>query len=247
MKPLLIVKLGSTFPALARDRGDFEDWVRDRLGLPSERVQVASPPAGEDLPPPDSLAGAVLTGSHSMVTDNADWSRRTADWLRQAVAAGTPLLGICYGHQLLAHAMGGRVGPNPSGREFGTVEIRLHPAAAEDPLFAGLPPCLGGQTSHAQSALALPPAARCLAWSDQEPHHAFRLGDSAWGVQFHPEFDAHVARTYIRYCAAPLRAEGRQPQQLLQAVRETPASESLLRRFAGIACGKDRDARREIV
>ena len=53
--------------------------------------------------------------------------------------AGLPLFGICYGHQLLAHALGGEVGDNPVGREMGTVGIDLHPEAAHDPLFDGLP------------------------------------------------------------------------------------------------------------
>ncbi|MEZ4555438.1 MAG: gamma-glutamyl-gamma-aminobutyrate hydrolase family protein [Caldilineaceae bacterium] len=62
-----------------------------------------------------------MTGSHSMVTDRAAWSERSADWLRAVVAAEWPVLGICFGHQLLAHAWGGVVGP---GIEMGCARPR---------------------------------------------------------------------------------------------------------------------------
>ena len=61
-----------------------------------------------------------------MVSEREPWSERAAEWLREVAQRGIPLLGICYGHQLLAHALGGRVGANPQGREIGTVEVGLY-------------------------------------------------------------------------------------------------------------------------
>ncbi len=159
MKPILIVKLGSTLPALAQSRGDFEDWIEARLDVPrgSSKFRISSgssripknsggrglgaalrnaPNSGEfgyaqlrrrgsvevidpelaPLPEPRHFSGAILTGSHSMVTDHEPWSERTAAWIPAVMAAGTPLLGICYGHQLIAYALGGDVGPNPRPR-----------------------------------------------------------------------------------------------------------------------------------
>ena len=69
-----------------------------------------------------------------------------------------------------------------------------------------------------------------LAGNEHDPNHSFSLG-SAWGVQFHPEFDV---RTYIRECSDDLRADGFDPDELAAGVRETPECESLLSRFAGI-------------
>ena len=85
-----------------------------------------------------------------------------AAWLAGAVEAGTPVLGICYGHQLLAHGLGGRVGANPRGREIGSVDERLHAAAREDALFGAFPERLVVQATHVESALELPGGARLL-------------------------------------------------------------------------------------
>src|SRR3546814_6485680 len=93
-----------------------------------------------------------------------------------------------YGHQLLAHALGGEVGDNPNGRKMGTVAVDLLPAAADDPLFTGLPDRFLAQATHQQSVLRAPEGATVLARSDHDDCHAFRWGEAAWGVQFHPEF-----------------------------------------------------------
>jgi GMP synthase (glutamine-hydrolysing) len=234
MKPLLIVKLGSTFPAFAESRGDFEDWIARGLGLEPGQIEVTDPRTAP-LPDAKQFSGVILTGSHSMVTDREAWSEQTARWIPTVIEKRTPVLGICYGHQLVAHALGGDVGPNPRGREFGTVEIVLHSAARTDRLFADLPARFCAHASHTQSVLRLPPGAAWLASSDRDPHHAYRLGETTWCVQFHPEFDVAAVRNYIGHCAEPLRAQGDDPDRLRDAAAETPWAESLLKRFAEIA------------
>jgi len=228
---ILIVKMGGTFPELSAALGDFEDWTAEGLGVDPARVVVRCPPVGEALPDPSGLAGAVVTGSHAMVTDREKWSVETSDWIRDALATDVPLLGICYGHQLLALAAGGRVGDNPLGREFGTAEIRMRLGAEGDPLFHGLPPVFKGHVCHAQSVTALPPGAVLLASSGRDPHQAFRLGKRAWGVQFHPEFPADAARFYARACAGALRSEGQDPEALASGVCDTPDAAGILRWF----------------
>ncbi len=196
---------------------------------------MVNPQVGEELPDPRQLSGVILTGSHAMVTDRAAWSERTEAWLRLALEVETPVLGICYGHQLLAHAAGGKVGINPRGRQFGTVEVQLLATAIGDPLLAGLPGRFSAHTSHCQSVLALPPGAIALATTARDPHHAYRLGRAAWGVQFHPEFDAQVMKTYIDEFFDQLDAEGLRPAELLRHATETPVCAGLLGRFAEIA------------
>src|SRR5690606_27402387 len=137
---------------------------------------------GDALPGRDGFAGVLVTGSAAMVTERLDWSERAAGWLREAAHAGVPVFGICYGHQLLAHALGGEVGDNPNGREMGTVAIDLLPDAASDPLFAGLPASFPAQATHLQSVLRAPEGATVLARSVHDACHAFRWGDTAWGV-----------------------------------------------------------------
>jgi GMP synthase (glutamine-hydrolysing) len=232
MRRVLVIKTGSTLPELRPRRGDYEDWIVEGLGLPWERIDLVGVHEGETLPEPGELAGVVMTGSSALVSAREPWSERAGAWLCEALATGTPLLGICYGHQLLAQALGGRVGRNPRGREIGTVAVDLRPAARQDPLLGGLPARLKVQATHVESVLELPPGARLLASSALDPHQAFACGERAWGVQFHPEFDAEVVRTYLEVRREEIRGEGIDPESLERAVEESPHGTRLLRRFA---------------
>lgn len=236
-KPLLIVKTGTAIHQAAGE-GDFDDWITARMGVNGSPVVVRRVDLGERLPAPGTVAAAVVTGSSAMVTDRLDWSERTAEWLEGAVAAGIPTFGICYGHQLLAHAFGGRVGDDPAGREIGTVSVRRRPAAGGDALFGDVPEVFFAQATHEQSVVELPAGAIALADSDHPAVHAFRIGRCAWGVQFHPEFDDRVMRTYVRARAATLVNEGLDPDALLGEVRKAPVAAGLLRRFAEFVAGR---------
>lgn len=233
MKPLLIVKLGEAPEAIVARRADFEHWIEAALAS-SLPVRVVDPRAGEPLPEAETLAGAVLTGSAAMVTERLAWSETTAEWLRGLVARAVPVLGICYGHQLLAHAHGGRVDYHGRGLEAGTVALELTAAAGADPLLAGLPGRFPAQAMHRQAVLELPPAALCLAASGAHPHYAYRIGESAWGVQFHPEFDEEVVAGYLRERGQQIQAEGGDPDALRAGLRPTPLAAGLLRRFAAL-------------
>ena len=236
-KPLLIVNAGKTYPEIAvLAGGDFDDWIAAGLGRKADRIATVNPFAGDALPAPASCCGVIVTGSHAMVTDRHPWSEHTAAWIAVAVAADVPLLGICYGHQLLAHAMGGGVADNPNGREIGTVTIRLNASGQKDPLFSGLPETFLAQACHTQSVVRLPAGATLLAASAADAHHAFAVGRRAWGLQFHPEFDGRVLRGYIEHDAAALAAGGMDVPALLSGIRETPHSHALLRRFQSL-CG----------
>lgn len=235
--PMLILKTGSTFDGLAAVRGDFEHWTAQAMGLDPGQWVRADVRLGEPLPDPARLAGCVITGSHHMVTDDADWMLAAGRWLSLAMDAGLPLLGICFGHQLMAHALGGRAAYHPDGPEIGTVAVTLTAQAADDPLFSAMPPVFPAHVTHSQTALALPPQSVILATSDHDPHQAFRLGSRAWGVQFHPEFDAEATGHYVTAQAAKIVAHGGDPEAVRASVRETPESADLLRRFAGYCLG----------
>lgn len=230
-KPILIVKLGSTFPQVIKDYGDFPDLIQEQVKSCDVPVTIVDPVRGESLPHPGEFAGIILTGSHAMVTDHHSWSERTAKWLPLALNNRVPVLGVCYGHQLLAYACGGVAGPNPNGTEIGTFEIRLKPAATEDSLFQKMPPTFLAHTTHAQSVLKLPKNAVSLAASDLEPHQAFFLPPCAWGVQFHPEFNTGIVPHYIAAFENELRAEKQTIDALLKHIKKTPVSRSLLFNF----------------
>jgi len=230
-RPFLIIETGRPLPTLRR-LGRFPHWIRVAAGLRAEQVAVCEPAAGDELPDHDLPAAVLVTGSGAMVTERHDWSVASAAWLRAAVERGIPVLGVCYGHQLLADALGGTVGVNPNGREMGTVEIEATASAAEDPLFAALPPRFAAQATHLQTVQPPPPDAVVLARSRLDDCQAFRVGRHAWGVQFHPEFSTGMMRGYIHARSEPLQAEGFDPQQLSRAVRPAPVARSVLSRFA---------------
>jgi GMP synthase (glutamine-hydrolysing) len=236
-RPVLVLKTGSTFDDLAARRGDFEHWTAHGMGLAPGQWVCADVRRGEPLPDPATLAGCVITGSHDMVTDDADWMLDAGRWLVRAVDAGLPLLGICFGHQLMAHALGGRAAYHPDGPEIGTVTVTTTAHAADDPLFGALPREFAAHVTHSQTALSLPPGAVVLAASGHDAHQGFRLGQHAWGVQFHPEFDAGATRHYVTAQAARIADHGGDPEAVRAQVRETPEAAALLRRFAACCLG----------
>ncbi|HVO37841.1 MAG TPA: glutamine amidotransferase [Spirochaetia bacterium] len=224
MGKIVIIKTGSTLPGLKTRRGDFEDWIRGGMRLSPRDTTVVDVAAGEDLPPARGCRGIAITGSHDMVSERLDWSERTAEWLRDAVRQGVPTLGICYGHQLLAHALGGMVDYNPRGPERGTTEIDLRDAARTDTLLGGLPRTLKVHASHSQSVLTLPPGAVLLASNPWDENQAFRINECAWGVQFHPEFDSEIMRAYCDHDGSGACSD----------IGETPQAAEVLRRFTAI-------------
>jgi GMP synthase (glutamine-hydrolysing) len=233
--PLLVLKMGSTLPSLKSRRGDFEDWIVAGLGLPPSEIVVVDATVEDPLPPANGYTGVVVTGSHTMVTERQDWSERAAAWLRNNVLAGVPVLGICYGHQLLAHALGGEVADNPNGREFGTVEVDMGEGAQEDELLGCLPRRVRVHVGHTQSVVRLPPGAVRLASNQWDHNQAARFAGSAWGVQFHPEFDSEIVREYITRFEDLLRGEGQDVGELRRTASDTPFGGAILRRFARLA------------
>ncbi len=229
-KPFLIIETGQPVASMRR-HGGFPHWIRVAAGLPADATVVADVERGAPLPSREGFSGVLITGSGAMVTERRDWSERSAHWLRDAAHAGLPLFGICYGHQLLAHALGGEVGDNPSGREMGTVDISLDAEATSDPIFASAPVQFAAQATHLQSVLRLPEGATRLARSAHDDCHAFRWGATAWGVQFHPEFNTLQMRGYVHAKHDALAREGRCAHRLARSVRATPQARAVLRRF----------------
>ena len=234
MRPVLILKVGDARPSLIPERGDYQDWIRRLMGLGDGESWVVDPRKDERMPPPESLSGVVVTGSSAMVTARPPWSVRAGGWLRSVVTRGTPLLGICYGHQLLADVLDGEIGPAPSGREIGTIEVRLRPEAEGDALFGGMPREMLFQATHCESVLRLPTGARWLVDGDRDPLQGYALGERCWCVQFHPEIDASAIKVYITDRADLIASEGLDVDGLIAGLKDSDHGAMLLRRFAGI-------------
>jgi GMP synthase (glutamine-hydrolysing) len=162
--------------------------------------------SGGDLPPDLDVDGVVVTGSRASVYWDEDWIDPLTDYVGRAVAAGVPVLGVCYGHQVLAAALGGEVA-DMGAFELGYRTVEL---TADDPLFDGIDDEFTVFTTHGDTVTRLPPGAEALA-ENEYGLHAFRYGDS-WGVQFHPEYDLETADRVAR------KKEGEVDQERFAAV-----------------------------
>lgn len=221
MKKIVLLKTGSTHPVIRQRFGDFEDWFA--RAWENVDIKLINAVTATELPALRGDEGVVITGSPAMVTDREPWSERLAGWLAESAHGRVPILGVCYGHQLLAHALGGDVHFHPQGREIGTVDITLAAEARDDALLSVLPDNARAQVTHAQSVKTLPPDATLLASNAFEPHHAFRVGERTWGVQFHPEFTTDIMRAYIEETGANIA--------LRDQVVSADAGQNLLQRF----------------
>ncbi len=221
-------------PELQQQRGDFEDWMIEALAICRSQVETVDVSVGEQLPEFHQVSGVVITGSHAMVTEHHDWSEYSAEWIKVAADKQIPTLGICYGHQLIAYALGGSVDYMADGREVGTLPVKLHPSAQEDALLHDLPEQILVQLSHRQAVMELPPDAVLLASSDRVPFEAFRYGDRVWGMQFHPEFSTDVMQAYTKYARSGLESEGFDPDHIYRQIADTPNGLTIMQRFAGL-------------
>jgi GMP synthase (glutamine-hydrolysing) len=111
MKPLLVVFTGTTVPNVIERHGDFDQHFKNAIGDAWEGGWTTHDARDVETPFPklDDVAGIIVTGSSSSVTEGAPWMTRLEGLLRDAVTSETPLLGVCFGHQLLASALGGEV------------------------------------------------------------------------------------------------------------------------------------------
>ena len=237
-KRILILKTGNTIDSLLEQGEDFEDWFIAESARSSEEFVTRSLHNNEDLEDLDTIAGIIITGSPAYVTDEEEWNFVGAEYLRKAYELEIPMLGVCYGHQLIAWAFGGEVDYHPQGREIGTVAIELTAAADEDPLFENLPEEFLVQVSHQQSVTGLPVNAIRLAANSFEPNQAYRLGPYTWGVQFHPEFTADIVKEYICARRDAIESEGINAEGLLEKLQATPFSVNLLQKFCLLALGR---------
>ena len=172
-------------------------------GLLAERCEAGGheltewiPGAGEPLPAPPAEFDAIAVFGGGMNVRDADrlpWMRAEVELLRDALQMGVPVLGVCLGAQLLATAAGAEIRRSPSP-EIGWFDVARCFEGERDPIFAGLPARFLAYEWHSY-AFALPAGSVELARSAACPQ-AFRLGETAWGVQFHPEVVPEIVREW---------------------------------------------------
>lgn len=232
---ILILKTGSTIESIAKKRGDFEDWIVERMEL-KEGEYLIHPTGNYESPPPDAeYSGVIITGSPLMVTDlNLDslWIR---DWLLDKQTSGVPVLGICYGHQLLTAVNEGTVKNNDAGIIIGANTTQLTPGGKKDMLLGEFPEAFKVFKTHNQSVERVPPAAEVLAVDNTGVIDAIRFSEKCWGVQFHPEFDAQIMKHYIKNKKNTLADQGYNIDKMLDNADIVDYGGEILTRFKEIA------------
>ena len=192
-----------------------EGYVRTLEALTAVRCDIVRPADGEvrfaDAQGLAAYDGVAITGSALNVYDGGAHIERQIELARATFAAGVPFFGSCWGMQVAVSAAGGRVRPNPRGREFGFARrIELSAAGRAHPMFEGKPQVFEAITVHRDDITALPEGARVLASNDMgvqalELRHGRGI---FWGVQYHPEYSFNeIAATALRY-GTTLVAEG---------------------------------------
>ena len=207
----------------------------ERCGLAPEQLVCRNLVAEPELTWADVAgADAVMiggAGSHSVTRDYPFSAPLTAVLLR-LIDEDRPVFGSCWGHQLLAQALGGEVVTDPARGEVGTFAVELTPAAADDPLFAGFPRRFDVQLGHHDRVESLPPGVEELSYSEVCRNQALRVvGKPVYGTQFHSEMNVGHMRARLRmYRDAYLPAEQAE-DELDLILRPTPEADRILGRF----------------
>ncbi len=168
----------------------------------------------EILKPIDLAAvdGVVLTGSTLNVYNSTRDVTRQVALFERLYAGGVPIFGSCWGLQVMATALGGRVRRNPLGREIGIArDVQLTAAGAEHPMYAGKPRLFDSIATHVDEVEYLPSGCSVLAKNAACAIQAAAIDDgqhSFWGVQYHPEFDLEELTRCLRRSDAALIGEG---------------------------------------
>lgn len=200
MLPICLYVVGEPPDEMRAVFGDYARWFCDLAELePTNGLEPAA-----EVGSPGWLrrwAGIVVTGSPSSVVGAPPWPEpwveRAAQICVDAPAAGVPVLGVCYGHQLVAAAHGAQIRQSPAGWQGSTVPIEVNETGQRDLLFEGVPPRFGAQQCHSDEVV--PHTGDGVEILAIGPHsvEALRVGDAVRGVQFHPEFSLEVTRAYV--------------------------------------------------
>ena len=171
------------------------------------------------------------SGDHS-VTEEYPFMPWLEETVQKAVAFRKPLFGICWGHHMLARALGGRVITDPESEEVGTFPVELTPRGGEDPLFDGLPGRFPANLVHHDCVVEPPPGCHELAYSDTCRFQAIRLdGLPVYGTQFHGEMTpSQLRRRLLMYQGEYLETE-QQAEEVADRIRRTEEAYGLLKRF----------------
>jgi GMP synthase (glutamine-hydrolysing) len=225
---VLLLQLGEASEPIRVVHGGYAGWY-ERAWEGS--ITVFDGRGGAPAPDPRGLAGIIISGSPQSLVEPEPWMDVAGELIERAHEAGTPVLGVCFGHQLIGRVFGGRVVENPRGWEIGTHEVELTDAGAADPLFTGLPRRLKVNLTHRDMVEleTLPAGIRVLAGNTRTPIQAVAVGEHIRGIQFHPEVSGAVCRGYLESRRHLLGADD--AEALLAAASDCPDGLVMMRNF----------------
>ena len=209
----------------------------ERARLRPDQLHVVNVARGDE-PTPDLLdeVDALLLGGAGKysATQTYPWTEPLHDFVRRAVDRRLPTLGSCWGHQVIARALGGEVVHDPDHSELGCGWVELTDASGQDPLFSRFPSRFRANMGHHDRVVTLPPGTTELAHNDQ-PNQAYRMDDRPlYGTQFHSELDAERERerilVYREYYRSALPDE-ETVQRVLNNLADTTEVDNLLYDF----------------
>ncbi|MCM2277702.1 MAG: type 1 glutamine amidotransferase [Oligoflexia bacterium] len=209
------------------------DLARLAKLAPGATVHVRRAPH-DDLPPsPQPFDRLLVSGSKTSSLEDAPWISNLHDFIRHALDAGKPFLGICYGHQTLARVLAGKESVRKGARpEFGWSEIEL---LGSSPLFEGLPRKFHTFSSHFEEVFRLPAGMRHLARSEACEIQACQLGDSpVFSVQFHPERPLEAAKASLAECKRLGRPKALLRPEESEALFDPRIGETIFRNFLSV-------------
>ncbi|WP_374273963.1 type 1 glutamine amidotransferase [Brevundimonas sp.] len=191
MKPIAILETGQPPEALRERFDDYPAAFRKLLGLGGE-TQVFD--VERALPAdPTAFQGVIVTGSPAGAYEDRAWIPPLEDWLR-AARGRTRLIGICFGHQIMAQAFGGRVEKSDKGWGVG---LHRYDIVATEPWMVPSADHIAIPVSHQDQVVDPGPEARVIARSDFTPFGGLAWGEDAISLQCHPEFEPAYAAALV--------------------------------------------------
>ncbi len=191
---------GEAPSSIVDSHGHYLQWFQAQLG---DGIKIVPWLVQEEHRQPrlQDFDGVLITGSPASLTTPESWMEIVVETVREAAETQVPLLGVCFGHQLVGCAFGAPTTKAPNEGELGSLPIELSAAGRADPLFKDCPSSFKAQFAHhdqvAPDAIAYSNGLCVLASSDNTKVQALAGGDYVRSVQFHPEFDAEIMNSYI--------------------------------------------------
>ena len=213
---------------------DDREWFRDALGLPVDSDRLKTIYAlEENLPETVTEAGIIIGGSIYSVYEDLPWIRKLEEFIRIMHQARRPLLGVCFGHQLIAKIFGGEVKRNPRGIEFGNVSVDLAQEGAIDSLFEGISSQFLSPESHQDIISKLPKMEKTviLARNDMSAYQALAYGKTTRSVQFHPEITPKILEKIGEALVQSGYLKREQYLKEFDNLQDTPMARQVLRNF----------------